>query len=132
MRRALSIALLTIVTWTLIAPFLSPGVEANLPPCCRRNGKHHCACAMAQRASDSAGFATVGEKCPCHPALACAVHSVMYKPVTAEAFRIALRRTKRESHAASRFIALNSSAQNKNAALLLLSSDHRSDLQLDV
>jgi hypothetical protein len=46
---------------------------------------------MAQRASDSAGFATVSEKCPCHPALACAVHSVMYKPVTAEAFRIALR-----------------------------------------
>jgi len=86
MRRALSIALLTIFTWMLIVPFLGPDAEANLPPCCRSNGKHHCACAMARQPGENAGFAKVTEKCPCHPAGVCAVHSVTYRTEPVKVF----------------------------------------------
>jgi hypothetical protein len=53
MRRLLAhLVLLTIVWgygWGYVAPAALGATEADLPPCCRGNGKHHCAMAMMQR-----------------------------------------------------------------------------------
>jgi hypothetical protein len=44
LRKALTIALLAIFGMPLFAPLVASAAlgEANLPACCRRNGKHHC------------------------------------------------------------------------------------------
>lgn len=58
---ASSLLLLLIEPWVLPL-FGQRAVEASLPACCRRNGKHHCMMYMAwmqQRA-----FRTFHEKCP--------------------------------------------------------------------
>lgn len=83
MRRTIALALMMIFSWTLIAPLFGPYAEANLPPCCRRHGKHHCMMRMMERFSgNQAGFTSVSEKCPCSPASTCAVHSPTYKSET--------------------------------------------------
>jgi hypothetical protein len=46
-RRAISIALLGVIAYLVVAPAAFAGTDSNLPECCRRNGKHHCAM-MAQ------------------------------------------------------------------------------------
>lgn len=49
---------------------LTPKSEANLPACCRRNGKHHCMMSMTERrkmSSDEPQFAPPVEKCPYCP-----------------------------------------------------------------
>jgi hypothetical protein len=87
MRRTIALALTVIFCWTLIAPVFGPGADANLPPCCRRNGKHHCMMRMMQRLGGSQkGFTSVSEKCPCEPASACAVHSPVFKPEAGQRF----------------------------------------------
>lgn len=62
-RRLLASSLLTLLLVVLVLPlFGQQAIEASLPVCCRRNGKHHCMIYMAwmqQRA-----FRTVHEKCP--------------------------------------------------------------------
>jgi hypothetical protein len=65
MRRAIAISLMMLFSWTLIAPFFAPDVQASLPACCRKNGKHHCAMRiMGLLAGNQRGFTTVAEKCP--------------------------------------------------------------------
>ncbi|MFI5093006.1 MAG: hypothetical protein ACHQIK_06155 [Candidatus Acidiferrales bacterium] len=41
--RAMSGALLAFFLLPFFVPFFNPGSESNLPACCRRDGKHHCA-----------------------------------------------------------------------------------------
>ena len=87
MRRVLSFSLVMLFGWMLIAPLLAPDAEANLPACCRRNGKHHCTMRMTmQRDGGRKGFTTVSEKCPCCPSSACAAHSATYKPESGRQF----------------------------------------------
>jgi hypothetical protein len=87
MRRAIAISLMMLFSWTLIAPLFAADAGANLPACCRRNGKHHCMMSrMRQQTANRKGFAAVSEKCPCRPASACAAHSPTYKPEAAGAF----------------------------------------------
>jgi len=86
MRRAIAISLMMLFSWTLIAPLVPADAEANLPPCCRANGKHHCMCRMRHRFGNQKGLATVTEKCPCSPAGACAAASSTYKPEAAGTF----------------------------------------------
>jgi len=83
MRRAVAISLMMLFSFALIAPLLAPDADANLPACCRRNGKHHC---MMRNRTGQKGFTTLTETCPCNPAGSCAVHSVTYKPETAKQF----------------------------------------------
>jgi hypothetical protein len=86
MRRAISLSLLLMFSWLLIAPFLAPDAEANVPACCRRHGKHHCMMSRMERLGSQKGFSSVTEKCPRFPAGTCAVHSAAFKPEADERF----------------------------------------------
>jgi hypothetical protein len=79
MRRSIALALTVIFSLTLIAPVFGPGADANLPACCRRNGKHHCMMrGLGWPEGYRKGFTSVSEKCPCPPATTCAVHSQVF------------------------------------------------------
>jgi hypothetical protein len=72
LKRVSAILLLTLFSLTLISPALFGDTESNLPACCRRDGKHHCALAsMANlRLSAVSGPAfQSGEICPYLPGL---------------------------------------------------------------
>ncbi|MGP8270114.1 MAG: hypothetical protein ACLQLH_08605 [Terracidiphilus sp.] len=78
MRRTIALALTMTFSWMLIAPAFGPDADTNLPPCCRRNGKHHCMMRMEPFSGKRKGFTSVSEKCPCLPASTCAVHSPIF------------------------------------------------------
>lgn len=70
MRRAWAAILVVLFSFPLIAPAFASGTDdSQLPACCRRNGRHHCAMEMAEVAQGNipAGLATVSEKCPYAP-----------------------------------------------------------------
>jgi len=72
MRRALALFLLAVLSFPLIAAGLYPSADAQLPACCRRDGRHHCAMSdeserMAQPSSGPAVRANQ-PKCPYYPA----------------------------------------------------------------
>lgn len=74
MRRAWAAILVVLFSYPLIAPaFASLPSDSELPACCRRNGKHHCAMYMAQMMLGqlSSRFVTVQEKCPYAPFARC-------------------------------------------------------------
>ncbi|MGB9030480.1 MAG: hypothetical protein WCC27_10205 [Acidobacteriaceae bacterium] len=76
MRRAFAAALVLIFSLPLIAPLLaSTPDESQLPACCRRNGKHHCAMSM-QMGNIPSRFRVVSEKCPYSPF----AHSPLLRP----------------------------------------------------
>ena len=76
MRRSISLALLLLFGLLPLTPLFAPDSEANLPACCRRSGKHHCAMRMAGVAlGGRTGFNTVSEKCPCYPIGVIVAHS---------------------------------------------------------
>lgn len=83
-RRTIALTLLAFLGLAVAAPLLSWNPEANLPPCCRRHGKHHCMMRMMRLWDNrSPGFAAVSERCPCPPAVISAAHSSSWKPETA-------------------------------------------------
>ncbi|MGA2889304.1 MAG: hypothetical protein ABSE51_14740 [Terracidiphilus sp.] len=87
MRRTIAISLMMLFSWTLITPFLAPGIGAHLPACCRKMGKHHCTMGMTGQLSGSQrGIAAVSEKCPCCPASARVTHPPTYKHEAVGAF----------------------------------------------
>jgi hypothetical protein len=68
MRRLLSLVLLAAFLLPMAAPLLALGQdpEANLPACCRRHGKHHCAMLIEmQKRADQASY--IGAICPHFP-----------------------------------------------------------------
>jgi hypothetical protein len=73
LRKVLAIALLAIFGMPLFAPLVAsaaPG-EANLPACCRRNGKHHCSMNMrgdSFLADQAPAWHAPLEHCPYYPA----------------------------------------------------------------
>jgi hypothetical protein len=63
-RRLLAISLLMLFALPFALPlFGASAAEANLPLCCRRNGKHHCAM-MDMDSPQGPSMSTVSEKCP--------------------------------------------------------------------
>ncbi len=79
MRRILAISLLLLFALPAIAPLFALGSnsDANLPACCRRNGKHHCSMSMemARALSSTTQAAAQPMKCPLYPrALTMAQH----------------------------------------------------------
>lgn len=54
MRRFFSILLLLLLMVPLVSPLLAASTaDANVPICCRRNGKHHCIMTAAVRSSSN-------------------------------------------------------------------------------
>jgi hypothetical protein len=46
LQRISAILMLALFSFALVAPVLPADSEATLPPCCRRDGKHHCGMKM--------------------------------------------------------------------------------------
>ena len=67
MRRISASLLIVLFSASLISPALfARDDESNLPPCCRRAGKHHCAMRDMQ-ANSSAGPSVAAAPCPMFP-----------------------------------------------------------------
>lgn len=74
MRRAWAVGLVVLFSYLLIVPAFASGPdESQLPACCRRNGKHHCAMQETETALGNipSRFVTVSEKCPYAPLSRC-------------------------------------------------------------
>jgi hypothetical protein len=74
LRKLLAISLLALLGLPYLQSLmaLTPDGGANLPACCRRNGKHHCMMSMAERTqftSRTSHFQAPAEKCPYWPAI---------------------------------------------------------------
>src|SRR5260370_28691363 len=70
LQRACAILLLAFVSFSLIAPVLCVVLDAKLPACCLRDGKHHCAAmdmADQQDAASALALQAVRQKCPYFP-----------------------------------------------------------------
>src|SRR5579872_5652376 len=64
MRRISAILLLALFSFSLIGPLsFAQDAESNLPACCRRGGKHHCAMTTV-RSESSSGPALQTARCP--------------------------------------------------------------------
>ena len=86
MRRTISVVLISFFSLMLMAPVFARDSDANLPPCCRRHGKHHCAMMVAEGQDGRPGVASLREKCPCFPAATCAAHSSPFEPAAGRQF----------------------------------------------
>jgi hypothetical protein len=81
MRRLIALSLTVLFSLTLIAPLFASDTDANLPACCRRSGRHHCAMRMmVHSGAQQEAYTSVTEKCPCPPVSTCAVYSLVFKP----------------------------------------------------
>jgi hypothetical protein len=68
MRRTVSILLVSLFSFALIGPAVSASdADSQLPACCRRDGKHHCAMTENQPAP-SVGPLLHAARCPSFPA----------------------------------------------------------------
>lgn len=70
MHRLLASLLAVLFGFPLITPFLAVSTRADLPACCRREGKHHCALAEMAAGPESHGgvsLTAVRPKCPLYP-----------------------------------------------------------------
>lgn len=68
MRRCLAILLVLSFSGPLIAPIFTNSIdEAALPPCCRRNGKHHCIMYWMAMGRVPYPYRVIQDKCPYSP-----------------------------------------------------------------
>jgi hypothetical protein len=67
--RLLAIALLLVFACDTTLPALLADGESNLPACCRRDGKHHCAMMQMSEQPENTGqtWSTLSVKCPMFP-----------------------------------------------------------------
>jgi hypothetical protein len=66
-RRALASLLLALFSFPLIAPLFAANAASQLPACCRRDGKHHCAMLSGDMESPAPTFQAIRPKCPYYP-----------------------------------------------------------------
>jgi len=64
--RTIAIALLSFFATDLATPFLAPDAQPDLPACCRRDGKHHCAMMDMLESSDGTPK-LASSRCPLFP-----------------------------------------------------------------
>ncbi len=87
MRRLISILLLAVFGLPVVSPLFAAtqAVDAGLPACCRRNGKHHCMMKMEERSKliqQGVWISTPADKCPNYPGVLPAVHFDLLAPET--------------------------------------------------
>jgi hypothetical protein len=78
MRPSIAILLAAVFGWMLMLPVFAGSAESNLPACCRKNGKHHCAM-MGKLPAAGVAFAAVKGKCSSFPRATAAVHIETFK-----------------------------------------------------
>ena len=66
MRRALSITIALLFSFSLAAPLFTVDATSSLPQCCRRNGTHHCAAGMIAD-TGTRTISTIAPRCPNWP-----------------------------------------------------------------
>jgi hypothetical protein len=66
MRRAYAILLLAVFSFSLISPVVFAGVDAKLPACCTRGGKHHCS-SISAADPVSGPLLQARQQCPYYP-----------------------------------------------------------------
>jgi hypothetical protein len=101
MRRILAITLLLAFGSPLAIPLLASAADlqskdalSNLPACCRRNGKHHCALTMATAlAGVNSGVALQAPPCPLYPTPSAPLRLTPATLTPAPTLAIALHRT---------------------------------------
>jgi hypothetical protein len=72
-------------SFLLISPLLaSDAVEASLPACCRRAGKHHCAFTDAG-SEQGRNISLIAEKCPYAPGAPATFHFSIFAPPASDA-----------------------------------------------
>ncbi len=65
MRRLIASIVFCLLTWGSLPPLTVAATGDPIPPCCRRDGKHHCMMAgMAARKDGSPRVSTKREPCP--------------------------------------------------------------------
>jgi hypothetical protein len=84
MRCCIAILLAVVFGWMLMLPAFGGSAESNLPACCRKNGKHHCAMLDRLAAAD-ASFAAVKGRCPSFPRATAAGHTKTFKASNGQA-----------------------------------------------
>lgn len=82
MQRISAILLLALFSFALIAPALPADSDAKLPPCCRRDGKHHCG--MNMKATPASSGVVFRESMRCSM-----FGKASVTPVTAKAIHVA-------------------------------------------
>ena len=92
MRRAPAALLLLFLSLPLIAPLLvSAADQSQLPACCRRDGRHHCAMVGMTLKDIPSRFVVVSEKCPycpfAHPQLM--LPHISFRPAAAATAHLA-------------------------------------------
>jgi len=80
MRGIVAIVLAALFSWTPILPLFVSNPSSNLPACCRKNGKHHCAERSMHSLSSEAAASIVGPKCSLFPHTDQAAHIQGYTP----------------------------------------------------
>jgi hypothetical protein len=84
-RRSLAISLVMLFSFLLISPLLaSDAVDASLPACCRRAGKHHCAFTDGGT-QQGRSIDLIAEKCPYAPGAPAAFHLAAFAPPASDA-----------------------------------------------
>jgi hypothetical protein len=88
LRRFSAILLLLLFGLSLLSPLLGSDGEANLPACCRRGGKHHCAMPAGKGSPDSGPALRGNGRCPSYPGFGVGTTSTVYgvRPAQPSAF----------------------------------------------
>ena len=81
MYRSSAAILIAVLALSVLLPYISllADSESNLPPCCRRNGDHHCVLRMMQSSSDEpTSLRTLACQCPFQKALTAVCRHTLY------------------------------------------------------
>lgn len=95
MRGVVARGLVLLFSFLLISPCVFVAdPQTNLPPCCRKNGRHHCGMAEhAVRSTYGSGLSSIAAKCPLFPRSLSASHPVQFIASRAMQMVIAVERT---------------------------------------
>ena len=89
MHRCNAAILIAVLALSVLLPYLSllADSESNLPPCCRRNGNHHCAMRMMPSPVDAGPeFRTAAVRCPFQKALSAAYRLTLFPAYSATVY----------------------------------------------
>ncbi|MGC2659873.1 MAG: hypothetical protein WA324_18090 [Bryobacteraceae bacterium] len=86
MQRGIATIVTLVFGWLLVLPVFASSAELTLPPCCRKNGKHHCMMGRGgELAGAQAGLATITVKCPYCPYSTTASNAQFSSPAIGDA-----------------------------------------------